>query len=605
MSILHVQRRPCAAVVTATFMAFAAAPDPVPAQDIQIPSGRLVFRSSSLEFRPDATFLVHTVFEGMGDVRATGRWTYAPGGVELAGHEIVSGAELLKAVSIPVDGCGSAGRYRFEVNGTQLRLSVIADACAPRRMFLDKTRWAPPGEPNLAPPRAVTRTMFDAAVRLARAGDRSGSWPSFRGPQAAGVADGQQLPDRWNVETGQNILWRTPVPGLAHSSPIVWGDRLFVTSAISSRGGATFKTGPYDGGDASDDTSSHRWVLYALDRASGRIAWQKSAYEGIPRDRRHVKSTYASSTPATDGRVVVASFGSQGVHAYTVEGTPLWKVDLGRVSVGAAESAGIEWGPASSPVIWDGLVILQVDTHDDSFLVALSVETGAQVWRTSRDEGPSWSTPTVVATANGAELVVNGGNAIRGYDPRTGAERWRVTNGSPLAIPTPIGAGEASIVTSGGFGSPRPLVAVRHGARGDLAPSGPAGTAEGQSGLAWTVKGRGSFTATPLAYRELLFVLANNGILDAYDVRTGKEVYRARVPEIGSGFSASPVAADGKIYLCNEDGAIAVVAADRTFRHLATNDMGEPIMATPALSRGVLFVRTMNSVYAIGGRAKR
>ena len=600
MSILNVQRLRCFSLGAAIFIASVAATAHIRAQDTQIPSGRLVFRSSSLEFRPEGTFLIHSVLEGIGEVRATGTWKYQSGALELAAHDVVAGAELLKAMSVPLDGCGTAGRYRFEVNGKQLRLSVIGDACVPRQMFLDKTRWAPPGEPNLAPPRTVTRTMFDKAVRLPRAADRSGNWPSFRGPQAAGIADEQHLPDRWNVETGENILWRTSIPGLGHSSPIVWGDRLFVTSAISSRGGATFKTGPYNGADASDDTSSHQWVLYALDTASGRIVWQKTAYEGSPRDKRHVKSTYASSTPATDGRVVVAWFGSQGLYAYTVEGTPLWKVDLGRVSAGAMESAAIEWGPASSPVIWDGLVILQVDTRDDSFLVALSVETGEQVWKTNRDEGPSWSSPTVVTTANGAELVVNGGNFARGYDPRTGTERWRVATGSPIATPTPIGAGGLSIVTSGGLGSSRPFVAVRHGADGVLAPADPPGPAGGPSGLAWSVRGRAPFTTTPLAYRGLLYVVATNGVVDAYDVQTGAEVYRARVPEIGGGFSASPVAADGKIYLSNEDGGIAVVAADRTFRHVATNDIGEPIMATPALSRGVLFVRTMNSVFAIG-----
>jgi len=586
--------------LVATFIASVAAPAHIRGQDTVIPSGRLVFRSSSLEFRPEGTFLVDSVLEGIGEVRATGTWKYQSGAIELAGHDIVAGTELLKAGSIPLDGCGTAGRYRFEVNGRQLRLSVIGDACAPRQMFLDKTRWAPPGEPNLAPPRTVTRTMFNAAVRLPRAGDRAGNWPSFRGPQAAGVSDEQHLPDRWNVEKGENILWRTGIPGLAHSSPIVWGNRLFVTSAISSRGGATFKTGPYDGGDASDDTSSQQWVLYALDAASGRIVWQKTVAEGQPRDKRHVKSTYASSTPATDGRVVVAWFGSQGLYAYTVDGTPLWRVDLGRVSVGAVDSAAIEWGPASSPVIWEGLVILQVDTHDDSFLIALSVETGEQVWRTNRDEIPSWSSPTVVTTATGAELVVNGGNFARGYDPRTGRERWRVVTGSPIATPTPIGAGGLSIVTSGGMGSSRPLVAVRHGADGVLAPADPAATAAGATPVAWSLRSRGPFTPTPLAYRGLLYVVANNGVLDAYDVQTGAEVYRARVPEIGSGFSASPVAADGRLYLCNEDGAIAVVTADRTFRHIATNDMGQPIMATPALSRGVLFVRTMNGMFAIG-----
>ena len=599
MSILNVQRLRCSSLMAVIVLASIAAPAHIRGQDPIIPSGRLVMGASSLEFRPDGGFLLHGVFAGIGEVSATGTWKSQSGAIELAAHEVVAGAELLKAMSVPFDGCGAAGRYRFEMNGKQLRLSVIGDACAPRQMFLDKTRWAPPGEPNLAPPRTVTRTMFDAAVRLPVASDRAGAWPSFRGPQAAGFADGQNLPERWNVETGENILWRTRIPGLGHSSPIVWGDRVFVTSAISSRADATFKTGPYDGADASDDTSSQQWVLCALEASSGRIVWQKTAYEGSPRDKRHVKSTYASSTPATDGRVVIAWFGSQGLHAYTVDGTPLWKVDLGRVSAGAVESAAVEWGPASSPVIWDGLVILQVDTRDDSFLVAFSVETGEQIWRTNRDEGPSWSSPTVVTTANGAELIANGGSFARGYDPRTGAERWRIATGSPIATPTPIGAGGLSIVTSGGFGSSRPFVAVRHGANGMLAAE-LSGAAGGSSGLAWSVKGRAPFTTTPLAYRGLVYVLATNGILDSYDVQTGAEVYRARVPEIGSGFSASPVAADGKIYLSNEDGGIDVVTADRTFRHVATNDMGEPLMATPALSRGVMFVRAMSSVFAIG-----
>ncbi|MGI8424108.1 MAG: PQQ-binding-like beta-propeller repeat protein, partial [Chloroflexota bacterium] len=203
-----------------------------------------------------------------------------------------------------------------------------------------------------------------------------------------------------------------------------------------------------------------------LDTATGRILWQQTAHEGAPRDKRHIKSTYASSTPATNGRVVVAWFGSHGLHAYTVDGKPLWKVDVGRVDTGAHEAA-VEWGAGSSPVIWGNLVILQVDTQDDSFLAALAVETGEQVWKTHRDEGPSWSTPTVVTTKDGPELVVNGTNYIRGYDPRSGRERWRVASGSPIPAPTPVGGGDFFIVASGGKDSARPVVAVRPGGRDD------------------------------------------------------------------------------------------------------------------------------------------
>lgn len=276
-------------------LTFAAASPVINAQDTSVPSGRLMFRASSIEFRPDGTFEVHTALEGIGEIRAAGTWKAQSGTIELADDTLLAGAELAAGMSPSPDGCDASGQYRFERSGNQLRLAVIRDTCVRRSMFLDKTRWAPPGEPNLAPPRTLTRTMFDAGVRLPVPGDGSGSWPSFRGPHASGIGEGP-FPERWNITTDENILWRTGIPGLAHSSPIVWGNRLFVTSAISSRGDATFKTGSYDGGDASDDTSSQRWVVYALDAADGRILWEQTAYEGAPRDKRHVKSTYASST---------------------------------------------------------------------------------------------------------------------------------------------------------------------------------------------------------------------------------------------------------------------------------------------------------------------
>ena len=233
-------RRSVAAVV---ILAAAAALHPIKAQDVGVPSDRLVFRSSSLEFRPEGTFLAHTVLEGMGEVRATGTWKAQPGTIQLSDYKLLSGAQLMPG-ALPLDGCVAAGRYRFERCGKQLRLFVVDDACVPRTMFLDKTRWAPPGELNLAPPRPLTRTLFDRGVRLPSPGDELGRWPSFRGPHASGVADGEPFPERWSVQTGENLLWRTPIPAVAHSSPIVWGNRVFVTSAISGRGDATFKTGP-------------------------------------------------------------------------------------------------------------------------------------------------------------------------------------------------------------------------------------------------------------------------------------------------------------------------------------------------------------------------
>ena len=311
------------------------------------------------------------------------------------------------------------------------------------------------------------RTAGTAKTPLARGDAGAGDWPSFRGREASGVSDKQNLPDTWNPATGENILWRTPIPGLAHSSPIVWGDTIFVTSAISGRGNATFKPGLYGDGDASDDRSSHRWMLYAIDKRTGKIRWERIAAQGEPRNKRHIKSTYASASPATDGRIVVAWFGSQGIHAYDVDGGLRWSVDLGRVDMGAYDIPAYEWGPASSPIIWNGLVIVQCDTQADSFLLALNAETGETVWKTDRSELPSWGTPTVVTTPAGPELITNASNFVRGYDPKTGKELWKLGGSSKITAPTPIFADGLHIIASG-RAPERPVFAVRPGARGDL-----------------------------------------------------------------------------------------------------------------------------------------
>jgi len=389
------------------------------------------------------------------------------------------------------------------------------------------------------------------------------------------------------------------VPGLAHSSPIVWGDTVFVTSAISSRGKATFKPGLYGDGDASDDRSVHKWMVYAIDKRTGRMQWERVAHEGPPRNKRHIKSTYASATPATNGRIVVAWFGSEGVYAFTVNGDPLWKVDIGRVDMGAYDIPSYEWGPASSPIIWNGLVILQCDTQADSFVMALDAETGEVVWKTPRDELPSWGTPTVAVTEAGPELVTNASNFVRGYDARTGRELWRLGGSSKITAPTPIFS-EGLFIVASGRAPERPIFAVRQGSRGDLT-LGP--DQSNSPSIAWSYTGRGSYMPTPLAYRGFVYVLANNGILDAYDTATGREVYRQRLSRIGSGYSASPIASDGKIYLSNEDGDMLVVRAGRSFKVLATNSIGELLMATPALSDGVMYVRGASSLFAIGTRA--
>jgi outer membrane protein assembly factor BamB len=544
------------------------------------PSAALTMRDFRLQFDPAGTF---TLGGDRGWPPMAGKWT-------------IAGDEITLQNDPGPSKCGGAARYKFSVEGSTVGFDLIADDCQARRMILDRSRWAPPGVVAAPAARRIVRIPGRAKSPLPAARPSGGDWPSFRGREASGIAEKQNLPDTWNPASGENILWRTPIPGLAHSSPIVWGDTLFVTSAISGKGGATFKPGLYGDGDASDDRSPHRWMLYAIDKRTGKIKWERVAAEGEPRNKRHIKSTYASASPATDGRIVVAWFGSQGIHAYDVDGGLRWSVDLGRVDMGAYDIPAYEWGPASSPIIWNNLVIVQCDTQADSFLLALNAETGETVWKTDRRELPSWGTPTIVTTAAGPELVTNASNLVRGYDPRTGRELWSLGGSSKITAPTPVFANGLHIVASG-RAPERPVFAVKAGARGDLTL---AKDATSSPQIAWSKTGRGSYMPTPLAYRGIVYMLANNGVLDAYDLETGKEIYRQRLPLVGSGYSASPVAADGKIYLSNEDGEMLVIEAGATFKHIATNSIGEMLMATPALSDGVMYVRGVSTLFAIG-----
>jgi outer membrane protein assembly factor BamB len=547
--------------------------------DVQVPSSPLKFGVFVARFDSGGTFTL----EGVGWPRLAGSW-------KSKGDEIE-----LSTTGGPKD-CNGPGRYRIRVDRNHLSFDLISEECTVRIMIIDHSTWAPTEEVKTIAPRRIVRTGGARAPSRPDPTTPNGSWPSFRGQQASGIAERQNLPDRWDAKTGENILWRTPIPGLAHSSPVVWGHRIFVTSASCSDPKATFRPGLYGDGDASKDRSPHRWMIYALDKQTGKVLWERVAHQGVPVDKRHIKSTYANSTPATDGRIVVAWFGSQGVYAYDVNGRFLWKVDLGRLDLGAYDIPTYEWGPASSPIIWNNLVILQCDTQNDSFLLALDADTGKTVWKTEREEIPSWGTPTVAMTSVGPVLVANASNYIRGYDPRTGKELWRLGGSSKITAPTPVLSDDMFVVVSG-RGPDRPIFVVKAGARGDLTL--PEGKSNSEA-IVWSRTGRGSYMPTPLVYNGILYVLANNGLFDAYNLRTGEEVYRQRLPLVGSGFSASPVASDGKLYLSNEDGEMLVIAAGQKFAHIATNSMGEMLMATPALSDGVMYVRSSASLFAVG-----
>jgi outer membrane protein assembly factor BamB len=423
-------------------------------------------------------------------------------------------------------------------------------------------------------------------------------WPSFRGQGASGVADGQHPPATWDIDKGTNIRWKVSIPGLAHSSPIVWGDRVFVTTAVSSNAKTDFKPGLYGAGTSSSDTSKHAWRVYCLSAGDGRIIWDRTAQEGVPKFKRHIKSSQNNQTPATDGSHVVAYFGSEGLYCYDSEGKLLWHQDVGAIDAGAFNDPDAEWGAASSPIIYRDLVVVQCDRHKDSFIAAYDIATGRPVWSTPRDEQPSWSTPTVIQGPGGDELVTNAPRFARSYDPRTGRELWRLGPHSEIAVPTPFLA-QGLIFIADGYHPIQPIYAVLPGGSGDISPKG------GDSGhyVAWSRKRGGPYMPTPIVYGQFLYTCSNSGVLACYEARTGREVYKARLGG-SNGYSASPVAADGRLYFAGEDGDVRVVKAGPQYQLLADNKMKEPCMATPAISNGMIFIRTQHWLYGIGRQQK-
>ena len=420
-------------------------------------------------------------------------------------------------------------------------------------------------------------------------------WPAFRGANASGVADGQGVVAEWDVTSGANIRWKVPVAGLATSSPIVWEDRIFIASAASEED-TSFRTGLYGDVKPVESLPVHSYRLAALDRLTGKIVWDQEAFRGTPRTKRHTKSSQANSSPVTDGRHVVAVFGSIGLMVcYDMDGRLLWKKDIGVLDSGWFLDPSYQWGHSSSPIIYKSSVIVQADQSRGSYIAAYDLSNGRERWRTDRgDEVSTWSTPTILSGPKGDELVTNG-TKVRAYDPETGTLLWTLSPNSEIAIGTPVVHNDLAIVTAG-YPPVRPVYAVRAGARGDIS------LLPGQSAseaVAWSHDRDGTYISTPIVYRDQLYTLNNNGILTAYAAATGERLFRARVGG-GGAFSASPVAADGKLFLASEDGAVFVVQAGREYGELAKHEMNEPIMASPAISNGVLIIRTLRHVWAVG-----
>ena len=413
------------------------------------------------------------------------------------------------------------------------------------------------------------------------------NWPQWRGPGGLGISTEKNLPAEWSAT--KNIKWKTAIAGLGHSSPVVWGNRLFLTTAIEGPVVPGAKAVKHMDGDkeflhpdsiGADHKQSFKVIC--LNAATGKILWEQTAFEGAPYDNRHRKSSFASSTPATDGKLVYAFFGTEGLYAYDMNGKLAWKADLGKLGT-------VGMGTGTSPILHENLVIMQCDEENGaaSFIVALDKKTGKEVWRTPRKVQVSWATPILVPTGKRAELITSGSETVIAYDPATGKELWRHKGVESNAIPSPVANNELVFI-SAGFPA-KIVMAIRLGASGDLKDS-----------VAWQYAKGTAYVPSPILYGDYLYLTTDRGILTCLDAKTGEVKYEGgRIP-IPASFTASPVAFEGKILLTSEDGDTFIVKAGPQHEILGTNSVGEPVYASPAVADGKIFIRGEKNIYCIG-----
>ena len=432
-------------------------------------------------------------------------------------------------------------------------------------------------------------------------------WVQFRGPSAGDIPDDPSLPDRWS-ET-ENIAWKIDVPGLSWSSPVVWNDHVFLTPAISAGDEPAPVKGLYDPGDENGGLASaneHRWMLYDISFETGQIVWQSELHTMTPSIERHLKNTFASETPVTDGRRVYVYLGTIGlVTALNLSGETVWRHELG-----AFETTG-GFGSAASPVLHEDRLYIVNDNQTKSFLVAIDTNTGEEVWRVDREErGTNWATPFIWENELRTELITSGTGGIRSYD-LDGNVLWEIHGMSGLTIPTPF-AKHGLLYLSSGYpgGGLRPVYVVRPGATGDISvwppdarstgiAAGFPGPKESTEYVAWSYPLRGTYNTSALVYGDYYYTLLDRGFLVCHDALTGDEVYGRQRLEIGNGFTASPWAYNGKIFLLSEDGETYVVEAGPEFKILHKNSLNEMSLATPAVVRGSLLLRTQSKLYRI------
>ncbi len=430
---------------------------------------------------------------------------------------------------------------------------------------------------------AACLLLLGAAAASGQQPQQAG-WPQWRGPDGRGQA-ASGAPTEWAA--GANVVWRAPIPGRGHSSPIVVGDRIFLTAAESGdpvEGAAAVIH--FMGGEEflhPDSLGADRRLkvfLMAFDRRDGALLWKRTVRSGLPYDNRHRVGSYANPTPASDGERVITWFGTQGLHAFSLTGDRVWSRDFGGVGT---MGMGVGISPLLLPEA--GLVVVQNDVEggEGSFIAAVDTSDGKERWRVDRDQPAGWATPISVRTEAGETLIVAmGAGNIVAYEAESGAERWRVEGLLSNAVPSPVASAEGIVFAATGYPRKR-VLALR----------------AGDGSLLWSYRKGQGYVPSPIFHRGLLYLVSDAGILTALNGRTGEVVYEGgRVP-VPSRFFSSPVVAGERIYLTSEEGETHVIRTGARFSVLATNSLDEPVMASPAIVDGAIYLRGAEHLYAI------
>ena len=436
----------------------------------------------------------------------------------------------------------------------------------------------------------IWHSAFVIVTALSVSVGATDEWPQWRGPGGHGISAEKNLPTEWSSATPDkpavNIKWKTAIPGRGHSSPVVWRDRIFVTTSIKGEQvpgrkapvHLDFNRQPgYVHPDTLDVDYKHTLKVFAVDTRSGKIVWERTAYDGEMADDRHKKNTFATSTMVTDGERAYAFFESAGLYAYNFNGTLAWKKDLGAII-----KAGM--GPGTSPIIYKNLIIVQCDQEmgDGSFIVALDRKTGEDVWRATRSHRRSWATPLVVNAAGRDELIASGAESVIAYDPATGKELWRSKGTVSHPIPSAVTTKGIVLLTAGS--SSKNALAVR----------------PGSGELLWTYNKGAAYVPSPIALGDYFYMVNDAGLMTCIDAVTGERKYEGGRPPVPATFTASPIAFDDKILLTSEDGDTFVVQAGPVHSVLRTNSVGEPVYASPAVANGTIYIRGDKHLFAIG-----